>query len=361
MKRSQGDGSFRILPNGTIEYAVSMGTDLYGAPTRKRFYGFTQSDCRRKYQDYLKDIGAQRKAVSDYTLGQWLDEWLKSYKGKRIAAGENQIQQSTLDEYQRIADRIKKYKIASIRLTDVKPMMVSDLFNNLSVYSHTVIKKTRFLLNAAFNDAINNDLCYKNPILSTAIPQKAPGEKKVFSNSAVTAMTEFAKTDEFGAAMLLLLYAGLRSQELRAIGAKDINGRIVTIDKAIKETGELGVTKNRKPRIVPLPKDIIINCDPDCIYILGGNKYISKDALRSAYAGFFRRLNLLRESIGCDKIEPLPPHCCRHTYATRLRRNNVQKEIVSYLMGHNEEIVTQGYTHLDSIADLIKAIDAQGI
>lgn len=363
-RRDDGDGSFRTLPNGTIEYTISYGQDAYGKRQRKRFYGKNPAECRRKSKDFLKNVGVQKVAVTDYTLGQWLDRWLKSYRGKRIPAGEKQIQQSTLDEYQGFADRIKRYKIANVLLMNVKPVMISDFFNDdLSKYSHTVIKKTRFLLNAAFEAAIENDLCYKNPMRTTAIPQKAPGEKKAFPEDAVNAITEYAPLDkDFGVCALLLLHAGLRSEELRAIGTADVAGRLTMVDKAIKETGELGTTKNRKPRVVVLRKDIAgtVNKLLDGVnlkYILGGDHYVNKDKLRTEYNAFFRRLNAWRKQNGKPTIERLPPHCCRHTYSTQLRRDEVPLEIASALLGHNELETTEGYTHLDRVEDLTKAVD----
>lgn len=78
-QRDDGDGTFRTLPNGTLEYAISYGYDAYGKRQRKRFYGKNSAECRRKAKDFLKNLGIQKTAVVDYTLGQWLDRWLKSY------------------------------------------------------------------------------------------------------------------------------------------------------------------------------------------------------------------------------------------------------------------------------------------
>lgn len=362
-KRDSGDGTFRTLPNGTIEYTLSYGYDAYGKRQRKRFYGKNPTDCKRKAKDFLKQLGAEKTAVSNYTLGQWLDRWLASYRGKRIQAGQRQIQQSTLDEYCKIADRIKKHKIANVDLINIKPIMITDFFNDdLSGYSHTVIKKTRFVLNAAFEAAIENDFCYKNPMRTAAIPQRAPGIKETFSDADFEIINEYAQIDkDFGLCMLLLLHAGLRSEELRAIGPNDIKDRIVTVDKAIKETGELGATKNGKPRNVVLPPSIapIIaeRLNPDNKYILGGDTYVVKDTLRSKYNAFFNRMNKWLEQQNHNPIKRLSPHCCRHTYSTRARRKGIPIEIISALMGHSEKEVTEGYTHLDSLADLMKATE----
>jgi Site-specific recombinase XerD len=366
--REDGDGSYREIVNKngeiTIEYTISAGKDVYGKRLRPKFYGKTKADCKRQSRQYLKKLGLEKVTLQEYNLAQWLDRWLKSYKGKRIPEGEKQIQQSTLDEYKKYAEMIKKHKISKVLLINIKPLMITDFFNDdLSEYSHTVIKKTRFLLNAAFEAAIENDCCYKNPLKNAAIPRKPQGQKEAFSDEDVRFMTEFAITDkDFGLCMILLLHSGMRSGELRAIGPHDINGRIISITKAIKESGDEGITKNGKLRSVPLKKDIAIIVTDKLknytkSFILGGDNYVGKDTLRSSYDAFFNRLNKARTEQGLKLIKRLSPHCCRHTYSTQRQREGVPMPIVAALLGHSALSVTEGYTHLDTIPDLIKAID----
>lgn len=362
--RADGDGTFRTMPNGqTLEYTVSYGKDEYGKRIRKRFYGKNPAECRRLARAYERSLGSQKQAIVEYTLGAWLDRWLESYHGKRIQSGQKQIQKSTIDEYKRIAARVKKYKIASVKLTVVKPIMVSDfLSDDLGKYSHTVIKKTRFLLNAAFQAAIDNDYCYKNPVRSAAIPQKPPGEKQAYSDDDIKVIEEYAAQDnDFGVSMLLLLNAGIRSGELRALSPNDIEGRVVHVTKAIKETGKQGLTKTNRARNVPLPENIVALITPRLhkgdAYILGGEHYVVRDTLRSKYEAFFNRLNARLAEQNKKPIKRLPPHCCRHTYSTRMQRAGVPLPIVAVLMGHANMAITEQYTHLDSLPDLISAVD----
>lgn len=53
-KRKSGDGSFKALSNGTVEFTVSVGYDLYGNRIRKKFYGKTENECRKKYKEFIK-------------------------------------------------------------------------------------------------------------------------------------------------------------------------------------------------------------------------------------------------------------------------------------------------------------------
>jgi hypothetical protein len=57
MQRRKGDGCFKKFPNGTIEFTVSIGYDIYGKRQRKKFYGKTETEARRKYKEFLKEGG----------------------------------------------------------------------------------------------------------------------------------------------------------------------------------------------------------------------------------------------------------------------------------------------------------------
>ncbi len=364
-RRGRGDGSFRELPTGTIEFTVSAGADAYGRRQRKKFYGQNESDCRRQYKQWLKDVGQQKAVVTSYTLGAWLDRWLASYKGKRIPAGERQIAQSTIDEYTSLAERVKKYRISNVQLTDIRPIMLSEFFQtDMSGYSHTIIKKTRFLLNAAFEAALDNDYCHKNPMRNVAVPQKPQEDKSAYDDLSIRAIVRFAARDkDFGPAILLLLGTGMRTQELRALTVNriDYDTRTIVVEAAIKETGKLGTTKNRKPRVVPIRRSLARHLRGKFHsregYVLGGAQYINRDSFRCAYDAFFNRLNKDRLSRGLPAVKRLPPHCCRHTYSTVMQRKGVPLPVVSALLGHSATGITVKYTHLDTLDDMRKAVD----
>ena len=86
MARKNGDGGFRTLSNGTIEFQVTMGIDIYGKRQRKAFYGKTEAECRRKYKQFLKEGEPQSKS-KEPTLSNWLDTWLTTYKQGTISKG----------------------------------------------------------------------------------------------------------------------------------------------------------------------------------------------------------------------------------------------------------------------------------
>jgi len=55
-------------------------------------------------------------------------------------------------------------------------------------------------------------------------------------------------------------------------------------------------------------------------------------------------------------LRELNPHCCRHTYFTRLASANVHTSIITKAGGHKNYQTTLGYTHTP-LQDLLDAVD----
>jgi integrase len=121
MNRKHGDGSFRKLPNGSVEFCVSVGYDIYGKRQRKRFYGKTESECRKKHKEFLKGGEKQPSKAKEYTLSSWIDMWLKIYKEKNV-------QSSTYKDYNHFVKHIKEHQIGKMKLSQIKPLHITEFF-----------------------------------------------------------------------------------------------------------------------------------------------------------------------------------------------------------------------------------------
>jgi site-specific recombinase XerD len=236
MPRKKGEGSYQKLPNGTFEFSIELDRNIYGKRVRKRFYGETEKECRKKYKQFLKD-GEPKTATQGYTLTSWLDKWLETYKKGKVLEG-------TYSDYAALAVHVKKHKIGGLKLSQVKPIHVTDYFTDKNNYSYSFLKRMRFLLNAAFESAIDNEYCDKNPVRRAEIPKKVQPEREAFTEEQTKTIVEFAKTDKlFGLAVYIMFNTGVRSQEMRSLttGKFDFTKGIVTIDSAIKRNGVLGL------------------------------------------------------------------------------------------------------------------------
>ncbi|MCL2639078.1 MAG: site-specific integrase [Oscillospiraceae bacterium] len=356
MSRKNHDGSFRKLPNGTIEFAVSTGFDAYGKHQRKRFYGKTELECRKKHKEFIKAGEKQPVKIKEYTLSKWLDEWLRIYK-------ENNVQASTYDEYVSFSCHIKRHKIGNMKLSQIKPIHVTEYFSSKIKYSHSYRKRSKFLINAAFESAIDNDFCLKNPVRRAEIAKKAQPEREAYTEEETQVIIDFAKSDEiFGLSIYIMLNTGIRSGEMRALTVDriDFDNGIIKIDRAVKHTEELGKPKNGKTRYIPLEEDVTdflkSKLQGKTGYIVSGDYYVSRAGFRSRYLHFFNRLDKYLKENGALPVKRKSPHSTRHTFGTLRQKNGMPIAMVAALLGHCSTEVTDKYTHLGDVSTLSEAV-----
>ena len=221
----------------------------------------------------------------------------------------------------------------------------------------------RFLIGAAFECAVDNDLCTKNPVKRAEIAKKSTPEKEAYTEDEVHTILDFAKTDElFGVPMYILLNSGIRGGEMRALSVDriDFDNGIIKIDRAVKETGELGKPKNGKIRYIPLNSEATEFLKSELHgkigYIIGGDYYVSKDGFRGRHDWFFKRLNQFLESEGKPPIVMKSPHSLRHSFGTLCQKSGMPVAILMEIMGHSSREMTDHYTHVGDITTLSEAI-----
>jgi integrase len=79
----------------------------------------------------------------------------------------------------------------------------------------------RVVLNQSYVAAVQNDLCFRNPISHIALPKNA-SQKYVRPTQSEQALVEdAAKKEPLGFIVLFFLYTGLRSNELSNLSWND--------------------------------------------------------------------------------------------------------------------------------------------
>jgi len=199
----------------------------------------------------LKGGEIQPTGTKEHTLSKWLDEWLETHK-------KTKVQSTTYDNYMNLAAHVKKHRIGGLKLSQVKPIHITEFFASISEYSHSFRKQMQFLINGCLECGIDNDFCTKNPVRRATIKKKLQGWREAFTEDEVRTITNFAKSDKlFGVPILIMLNTGIRSGEMRALTYNKIDfvNNVITIDESIKQTGEIGLPKNNKPRHVPIKRE----------------------------------------------------------------------------------------------------------
>lgn len=144
-------------------------------------------------------------------------------------------------------------------------------------------------------------------------------------------------------AMIELAYgSGLRVSELTALDVSDLHlnlGFVKILGKGSKERivplGENAVIALRKymtdarPLIHPTEKEIL---------------FVNKDGNRLSRIGFYKILQGLAKTAKIDK--EISPHTLRHSFATHLLENGADLRAVQELLGHEDILTTENYTHI---------------
>ena len=174
--------------------------------------------------------------------------------------------------------------------------------------------------------------------------------KDAFTEEEIALLEKFLPDDLLGNSIRLMLGTGLRTQELLALSPSDFakDGSYVMVNKAIKTVNghpTLGPPKSKSSRRrIPIPENYRHCAKYLCEH--GGKEHIwSMPGHNPLYSvGSFRR----RYYTALNKIpgvRKLSPHCCRHSYVTRLEACNVPMEVISRLAGHSEIKTTDHYLH----------------
>lgn len=144
-------------------------------------------------------------------------------------------------------------------------------------------------------------------------------------------------------AMLELAYgAGLRVSELIGLNIEDLhlNMSLVRI-----------IGKGNKERIVPLGEESVaalrnylINSRMKLVPLDKEALFLNNTGKRISRVGFFKLIKSMAKKAGIEK--PISPHTLRHSFATHLLENGADLRAVQELLGHEDIMTTENYTHI---------------
>lgn len=173
--------------------------------------------------------------------------------------------------------------------------------------------------------------------------------------------------NKLGHSIRSLLGSGMRVQELLALMPDEIadDGSSIRICRAVKMVdgkAEEGCPKSKSGyRVIPIPESFRESVRYLKTHASGKYVWCTNNKLHCV--GTFRKwyYRALRELSG---VRALPPHCCRHTYVSRLEARGVPMEVIARLAGHSKIATTNGYLHirestLQNAVDVLNDADMQ--
>lgn len=261
----------------------------------------------------------------DYTM-----EWLDKYKA-------GIVKQSTLHNYKYAIGYAAKV-MDDTDIADVTTLYLKNAFVQLcdKGYSKSTIRIVKRVLSQAFEQAIADEIIWRNPVTKAEIPYYA-SEKHIdsFSDYELKTLIGAALEDIQGDPILFLLHTGLRKSELLGLQWQDYNQnshliyiRTSKTDNGIREvflSNHAEFILRRQPRF-----------EHGYVFSTTQGRRLSETSLK-------KTCKRLRRVTGNPNITL---HRCRHTFCSKLSDKGVSPKIIAELAGHsNVSFTMQRYVH----------------
>ena len=259
---------------------------------------------------------------------------------------ERRVSDNTVESYgenlKKLTQNINK-DILSLTTSDIRMIL-----NNMETSPKT---KAHYLsvLNSFYNYMIFNGIIKNNPCSGIKLPKlekKLPNYLTIEEIDKLLDIKLIKPIDYRNKAMLEVLFAtGTKISELinLTLNQIDYNECIIRV---------LG--KGKKDRIIPIGNTameylkLYINEYRGFILKTKNSEYvfINKNGTKISRQGFFKILKKLVKEAGIEK--DVSPHTLRHSFATYLLNNGADLRIIQELLGHENLVTTEIYSHLSN-------------
>lgn len=350
-----------IHASGLVEVKATVGNGLDGKRIQKSFYGTSKLDAQKKADKYkLSQEVASRTGDTfikkDYTFGAWAKKWLETYKKPSVSENTYRL------TYENTVNKHLIPFFGKARLTDIKPIDVQKFFEGKTSYSETMLDKMQMCLTAIFGTAIDNDICYKNPVKNISYKSQAfKHEKQIYTSKQMETAKELALPS--CPEVVILLETGLRRGELLGLqwGDIDLKQRTIKVQRSIAGSYIHRISVNPPKwnsfRIIVLRKDDMSIKLLETMPQTSEWIFLNKNFQPHVPDLWSRRLDKFMANIAVPAGLPaLTAHELRHTYGTDLRRQGVDIYTIQKLMGHKDvKMTSELYVH-NEIEELKKAL-----
>lgn len=342
---------------GLYEVKVTVGHDFDGKLIRKSFYSsISKADAKAKAEQYKIDhavqaITGELPEPDVITFETWARKWLKTYKKGTVKEHTyNFTYKSNIENY--IIPFFKKAHVSKIQQIDIQRYF-NQVNNNGEPLARSTLDKHKMILKAIFDAAIDNDLCYKNPVKNIKYQKVAESNERMAYTQEQAKICEQYAIEHDREDIVIMLNTGVRRSELLGLKWSDIDfdKKIIHIERAVTQTkGRVIIDKPKTKtsvRTIPVSDEFVSYLrkfeKSSDLFVVGGAE---EPFSISTYAKYFK---LFMEKLSHDTNLPmLSPHELRHTYGTTLREKGVDIYTIQKVMGHSDISVTAGiYVHND--------------
>lgn len=324
------------------------------------FKARTVDDLIAKKDAYKKALEAEKTVRENPTVSEYVERWLPVAK-----AG---VARSTYNNAAAHMDHMIS-QIGSLRVKNVRPSDIKSIYSTYYLTSSDqYIRHAKSLYTSVFRAAIEDGLIQSNPVTAgSAKPHKGT----VGSHRSITPeerrLIETVETDSpMHVAAIIMLYAGLRPQEVKALRMEDIDTEagVIRVHNFVHTTTANGYTESstgktaKAAREVPLFPPVAQAVKGRTGLILHTEDGVATVAMwRKAWETYCRRMErhlngMQRRWYGKTKAhkallavgEDLPPwksfdvtpYDLRHSFASWCRDHGVELHTCVEWMGHTD-------------------------
>lgn len=376
-KKSNGEGSIYVQKrNGKNYYTgqITVGLDSTGKQIRKSFSGYRKADVVEKMREAQFYVDKNIYSVSpDMSLSEFYKSWLETTKKPELAPRSYESYESLL-RLKINTDPIARISVSKLTTIDLQGYVNRLIDNEISISG---TKRALMMIKSCLNNAVDNNLLFKNPAIGVKIKDDEKTKKaenkdkyKVFTKEEQGKIINVLDLSEVIDLLIYTAFAsGLRLGEIIALKWSDFDGSGISVKRQLqyiskedqegKKYREKTITELKTAnsyRYIPLPEKVCKELQKHRLNQIEhklriGKEYIDTELIFADAIGqpVERKRPGRRVAKLCKllKLKHRSFHSVRHTYCTRLFESGVPIKTVQVLMGHSESATTMDiYTHV---------------
>ena len=326
----------------------------------KRIYVYGNSPAEAKENAIKRKALLEHGVVenrSNTTVKEWAKKWLKDYKKNAIGDAWYRQTESILRNH--ILPDLGSMPLKNVNAADIRRLM-----NKKAKYSESHQRKIAQVVLQIFSSAEENGIIDKLPTrkIKIATGSRESRTRAITDEERKLTLKVAEKNPDLGLQFLLMLFCGLRSQEVARLQMRDYDRskQILTIRRARKADGSTDAPKSKSGnREIPVPTYLAERLNSldkkpnEYICTSQQGHPLTKTSQKRAWHRFRRLMDIENGAevfrnhiVESTLAEDLRPYDYRHTYCTDLQDAGVPITVAQRLMGHSDiKMTAQIYTH----------------
>lgn len=306
--------------------------------------GIVEGKQIRRYVSYHETLAEAKKALAmeqvnptppkaSLTFEEIYNEWKETQSFTQISEKTKQNYVNAYAHLETLSDR----KFKELRTGNFQKIIDNMVSANGRPLSKSSKHKVRVFIGLLYKYAMENDIVNKNYAQFIKLEREEKKEKTVFTADEI-AILENSIADNGADIVLILIYTGMRINELLTLKKSDIDLKSRTITGGLK-------TDAGKNRTIPIHDKIYdyvvkhyFNGHDDLFVREDGTPLTDSYFRKYVYYPLLDKLGIERRTI----------HSTRHTCASILAENGADTLAIKNILGHtNYGFTADTYTHAD--------------